>query len=495
MTPNHPTAAPRILLTGATGYVGGRLLGELEGAGHAVRCLARRPEHLRDRVGLHTDVVRGDVLDADSLAPAMRGIESAYYLVHALGAGQGFEAEEQRGAEHFATAAAEAGVKRIVYLGGLGDDPQSSPHLASRHMVGQILRDSPVPTIEFRASVIIGSGSLSFEMVRALARKLPVMIVPKWGRTLTQPIAIEDVTAYLRATLELDVHESRVYDIGGPDRVSYIDLLKEYARQRGLRRLMIPVPVITPRLSSLWLGLVTPVYARVGRKLIDSTRTPMLVRDDRALREFPVRPRGVSEAIERALSNEDQQFARTRWNDALSASGAPAHFGGERFGSRLVDSRAVHLDVPPSVAFTPIRRIGGRSGWYFGDWLWQIRGMIDVLVGGVGLRRGRRDDEHVQPGETLDFWRVEAVEPDRLLRLRAEMKVPGRAWLQFEVEPDGEGSCIRQTALFDPVGLMGLAYWYGIWPLHQAVFKGMLRRIASRARALHAAGNDAKDRT
>jgi hypothetical protein len=245
---------------------------------------------------------------------------------------------------------------------------------------------------------------------------------------------------------------------------------------------MIPVPVLTPKLSSLWLGLVTPVYARVGRRLIDSTRTAMEVADDSALRDFDFEPRGYKEAIARALQQEDREFAETRWNDALSSSVTPQAFGGERFGSRLVDSRCVRVPRSPAQAFAPIRRIGGQRGWYFGDPLWAMRGMLDLLVGGVGLRRGRRDPEHVRVGDTLDFWRVEAVQPDRRLLLRAEMKVPGRAWLQFEVEPDEGGSVIRQTALFDPRGVLGLAYWYALWPLHEIIFAGMLRRIARRAR-------------
>ncbi len=473
---------PRVLLSGATGYVGGRLLAALRERDVAVRCLTRRAEPLRPRVGDDVEIAVGDVLDPASLEQAMAGVDVAYYLVHALGSGDDFAEIEQCGAHNFAAAAKQARVRRIVYLGGLSDDPASSPHLASRQEVGRILRDSGVTTIEFQASVIIGSGSLSFELIRALSRKLPVMIVPRWGYTLSQPIAIEDVIAYLTAGLEIEAPASRVYEIGGPDCVRYVDLLAEYARQRGLRRLMIRVPVLTPRLSSWWLALVTPVYARVGRKLIDSTRTPSVVRDESALRDFAVQPRGVRQAIERALSYEDQQFAQTRWSDALSATGPVRTFGGRSFGSRLVDSRVAHVDVAPSQAFAPIRRIGGRTGWYYGNWLWRVRGRIDALVGGVGLRRGRRDPEHPIVGETLDFWRVDAYEPDRLLRLRAEMRLPGRAWLQFEVAPaEGGGSEIRQTALFDPLGLLGLAYWYALWPLHQLVFSRMLRAIARKA--------------
>jgi len=480
--PETSSKPRRVLLTGATGYVGGRLLAGLEHRGEAVRCLARRPEHLKPRVGPDTELVAGDVLEADSLGEAMRGIDVAYYMIHALGTGDDFAATEHRGAHNFAEAAKAAGVKRIVYLGGLSDNADLSPHLASRREVGRILRDSGVPTIEFRASIIIGSGSVSFELVRALSRKLPVMIVPRWGYTLSQPIAIEDVIDYLVAALDCDLADSRVYEIGGPDRVRYVDLLNEYARQRGLRRLMIRVPVLTPRLSSLWLALVTPVYARIGRKLIDSTATPSVVRDDAAARDFDIKPRGVAEAIARALAFEDRQFAATRWSDALSAAGPMRPFGGRTFGSRLVDSRVAHVEAPPGQAFAPVRRIGGNAGWYFGNWLWKIRGVIDALVGGVGLRRGRRDPEHPTPGDVLDFWRVEAYEPDRLLRLRAEMRLPGRAWLQFELTPtERGGSEIRQTAMFDPQGLAGLVYWYALWPLHQLVFAGMLRRITERA--------------
>jgi uncharacterized protein YbjT (DUF2867 family) len=398
-----------------------------------------------------------------------------------MGAGASFRDADRHAAHSFAAAAHRAGVAKLVYLGGLGSGPGLSEHLKSRHEVGRIFRESPVPTIEFRASIVIGSGSLSFEMIRALVEKLPVMITPRWVRVPAQPIAIEDVIEYLVAALDADPEGSPVFEIGGADQVSYGAIMHEYARQRGLTRAMIPVPLLTPQLSSLWLGLVTPIYARIGKQLIDSLRNPTVVENDAARRAFPIEPRGVAEAIARALSNEDHTIAETRWSDALSSGGKEASWGGTRFGSRLVDSRTSDVDVAPDCAFTPIRRIGGRAGWYYGDWLWRLRGFLDLLVGGVGVRRGRRDPEHLGPGDTLDFWRVEAVEPDRLLRLAAEMKLPGRAWLQFEVEPRPTGSTIRQTAIFDPVGLLGLAYWYALYPLHTLVFRGMLRQIARAA--------------
>ncbi len=477
------------LVTGASGYVGGRLVPELEAHGERVRCLARRPEYVRPRVGQGTEVARGDALDADSLRDAMAGVENAYYLIHSMGSRGDFEGEDRRAAENFAAAAQGAGVRRLVYLGGLGREPGLSRHLRSRHEVGRILRESGVPTIELRAAIIIGSGSLSFEMVRALVQKLPVMITPRWVSQPTQPLAIEDLIDYLVGALDVALDESAVVEIGGAEPVSYMDVMKEYARQRGLRRLMIRVPVLSPRLSSLWLGLVTPVYARVGRELIESTRNATIVDDDSARRLFPdLRPRGIRAAIERALLNEDRELALTRWSDALS-SGDTRQWGGESLRSRIVDSRSRRVPQAPHEAFQPIRRIGGDTGWYYGNWLWRLRGFLDLLVGGVGVRRGRRDPHHVVPGDALDFWRVEAIEADALLRLSAEMKLPGRAWLQFEVEPDGEGSLVRQTAIFDPLGLMGLAYWYALYPLHQLVFAGMLRGIV---RAMPAAGRQAR---
>jgi uncharacterized protein YbjT (DUF2867 family) len=470
---------PLILLTGATGYIGGRLLKLFEAERHPVRCLVRRPEFLRDRVARETEVVAGDLLDAESLRKAMNGVHTAYYLVHSMGASQGFEETDRRAAECFIGAARVEGIRRIIYLGGLGDrSVKLSPHLRSRQEVGEILRQSGVPVLEFRASIVLGSGSLSFEMIRALVERLPVMITPRWVAILAQPIAIEDALQYLRAALDVPLDGSPIYEIGGPDRVSYGALMGEYARQRGLRRFMIHVPFLTPRLSSLWLGLVTPLYARIGRKLINSIRHPTIVQDNAALRAFPVRPVGVREAISRALRNEDREYAETRWSDALSSAGPLPRWGGVRFGNRLIDARQIHVSTAPSKAFVPIQRIGGSTGWYYGNWLWTLRGWMDLLLGGVGMRRGRPDSEKLKAGDTIDCWRVDAFEPGRRLRLAAEMKLPGRAWLEFEVTGDGTGSLIRQTAIIDPIGLRGLLYWYSVYPLHQFVFEGMLRGIA-----------------
>jgi uncharacterized protein YbjT (DUF2867 family) len=474
-----------VLLTGATGYVGGRLLPELEARSDLrVRCLSRRPESLRGRVSAGTEVVEADLMEPGTLGPALEGVDAAYYLVHSMGEGDDFEEMDRRAAENFARAAREAGVERVVYLGGLGQGSDLSRHLRSRQEVGRILRDSGVPTLEFRASIIIGSGSLSYEMIRTLVERLPVMLLPRWVRKQAQPIAIEDVLAYLLAALDGPADESRVFQIGGADRVSYEGIMREYARQHGLRRLMIPVPVLTPWFSALWLGLVTPLYARIGRKLATSLVHETVVTDPSAEELYGVEPRDIGEAIRRARNREDSEFAASRWSDALSAGGTPSSWGGQRFGARLVDSRTGEVPVPPDRAFAPIRRIGGDTGWYFGDWLWRLRGLLADLVGGVGLRRGRPDPEHLEPGDTLDFWRVERIEPDRLLRLRAEMRLPGRGWLQLEVEPvsDRSASVIRQTAGFAPRGLSGLLYWYGLYPVHALVFRGMLRGICREAR-------------
>jgi len=468
-----------ILLTGANGYVGGRLLRSLEQKGSKVRCLVRHPEALLRRVAPATTVVAGDVLDSESLCTAMKGVHTAFYLVHSMSSKEGFEEEDRRAAAAFGAAAVCAGAKKIIYLGGLGQGDGLSAHLRSRQEVGRILRESGVPTVEFRASIILGSGSFSFEMIRALVEQLPIMVTPRWVKTLTQPISIEDVIAYLMQAIDVDVEESRVFEIGGADRVSYGQLMKEYARQRGLRRVMISVPVLSPRLSSLWLGLVTPVFARIGRELVEGLRNETVVQDESALKAFPIQPRGVRESLQRALVNEDRDFAETRWSDAFSSGSAEKKWGGLQFGRRFVDSRVRHVLSSPEVAFRAVERLGGRTGWYFGDWIWSLRGLMDLVVGGVGMRRGRRDPEHVLPGDTIDCWRVEAVEPGSLLRLAAEMRLPGRAWLQFEVERDGSGSMLRQTAIFDPLGLTGQLYWYFSYPVHQLIFPGMLRGIAA----------------
>lgn len=472
-----------ILVTGASGYVGGRLIKILEKEGYAIRCLARQPAFVKPRVAAGTEIMRGDVLDKASLDKALEGVQTAFYLIHSMASTSDFQENDRRAAANFGKVAKECGVERIIYLGGLGDDRENlSPHLRSRQEVGKILRDSGVLTIELRASIVIGSGSLSFEMIRNLTEKLPLMVMPQWVRVLAQPIGIDDLLAYLVEAMTIDIDSSRVFEIGGADQLSYYDLMLEYARVRELKRIMLPVPVLTPGLSSLWLGLVTPLYAQIGRKLIDSIRHPTVVRDHSAERYFSIRPQSAREAIKAALVNEDKEFAETRWFDALSSSsGQFAHFGGVRIKSRLVDSRQETVHASAEQAFRPIQQIGGKNGWYAWNSLWRLRGVLDLLIGGVGMRRGRPENRDLRVGDTLDFWRIEALESPKYLKLFAEMKLPGQAWLEFKVTPQNSDSTIRQTATFYPLGLAGLLYWYGIYPLHALVFKSMIRKIARRA--------------
>jgi uncharacterized protein YbjT (DUF2867 family) len=356
--------APTVLVTGATGYIAGRLVPVLEAAGVRVRCLARRPAALASRVAPTTEVVAGDLLDPVSLNHALAGIEVAYYLVHSMGAHGDYFETDRVAARNFGEAARRAGVRRIVYLGGLATgDEVFSKHLQSRIETGQVLRESGVPVVEFRASVVVGSGSLSFELIRALVERLPVMICPRWVSTLAQPIGVDDVVAYLAAALQLPDTGSRTFEIGGADQASYGDVMREYARQRGLKRVMISVPLLTPRLSSLWLGLVTPVYARVGRQLIAGLKNPSVVTDPTALSVFPIRPIGLREAIGRAIRYEDRAFALTRWSDARSSGGSTGSPADARFGGRLIDRRQIHVPVGADRAFVPIATIGGNQGW------------------------------------------------------------------------------------------------------------------------------------
>jgi len=481
----NPAAIPEkslILLTGASGYIGGRLLPSLENQGYRVRCVARHPEILKQKAGPSTEVVAGDVLDRPSLDSALHGVDVAYYMVHSMSSTGSFEETDRQAARNFSEAAKAAGVKGLIYVGGLGSDEEElSTHLRSRHEVGDILRQSGLPLLEFRASAVIGSGSASFELIRALVERLPIMLTPRWVKGKAQPIAIDDLLDYLMEALRIPISNYRMYEIGGADQVSYADMMRTYGRQRGLEPLIIPVPVLTPWLSALWLGLVTPLYARIGRAIIESIVHVTVVRDNAALTTFSVRPMGIDEAIRRALAHEETHFAATRWSDALSSSGKSQSWGGVRFGTRLVDSRTLNVEAPPEVVFRCIERIGGDNGWYAYNWLWRLRGFIDLLEGGVGLRRGRPSPMTLRVGDTVDSFRVESIEPNRHLRLISEMHLFGRAWLEFEVTGAGSSTTIRQTAIFDPVGLIGQVYWYSLYLPHQLVFSGMLRGIAKAA--------------
>jgi uncharacterized protein YbjT (DUF2867 family) len=479
----------RILVTGATGYVGGRLVPELLDAGHEVRCLARTPAKLRDRPWRdRVEVVEGDVTDGNSLAGPLTGVDLAYYLVHSMDGSGGFEERDRRAAAAFRDACATAGVGRIVYLGGLGsDDEDLSHHLESRHEVGQVLADGPVDITELRAAVVIGSGSASFEMLRHLTEVLPVMITPKWVSTRCQPIAIRDVLAALVHVAADDRARGRVIEIGGPEVLTYEQMMQIYAEEAGLRRRrVIPVPVLTPRLSSLWVGLVTPLPVGLARPLIDSLVNEVVVHHDPG-DLVPTAKLTFREAVRLALRRVQDFAVTTRWSTAGPVGrrdeqaeprmGDPDWAG----GTMLADVRTVDSDFPPAYLFERIEGIGGARGYPSARALWKVRGLLDQLVGGIGLRRGRRHPDVLEVGDALDFWRVEAVERPNLLRLRAEMTLPGEAWLQFEVTPrDGGGSHLVQSALFHPRGLWGRVYWYGIAPFHALVFPRMAARLAGR---------------
>ncbi|MYV53660.1 SDR family oxidoreductase [Streptomyces sp. SID3212] len=489
-------AAPglRCLVTGATGYIGGRLAPELLDAGHTVRCLARTPDKLRDHPWAgRAEIVRGDVTDPDSLGAAFQGIDVAYYLVHALGTGQDFAATDRRAARTFAQQAKAAGVRRIVYLGGLTPagvpEGELSPHLRSRAEVGRILLDSGVPTAVLRAAVIIGSGSASFEMLRYLTERLPVMVTPSWVRTSLQPIAVRDVLRYLVGCARLPEDVSRAFDIGGADVLTYRDMMQRYAAVAGLpRRLILPVPVLTPRLSSHWVGLVTPVPASIARPLAESLRHEVVCHEKDIARYVPDPPGGpltFDRSAELALRRIQEAQVSTRWTSA-SVAGAPSDplptdpdWAG---GSLYTDERELTVDAPRESLWRVIEGIGGENGWYSFPLAWAVRGRLDRLVGGVGLRRGRRDAQHLRVGDSLDFWRVEEIEPGRLLRLRAEMRLPGLAWLELRADRDEKGVTVyRQRALFHPQGLLGHAYWWSISPFHATVFGGMARNITRTA--------------
>lgn len=484
----------RVLVTGATGYIGGRLVPELLAAGHRVRCLARTPEKLRDHPWSdRVEIVRGDVTDAESVGAAMRDVEVAYYLVHALGTGDGFEETDRRAARVFSEAAHAAGVRRIVYLGGLTPagkpEAELSPHLRSRAEVGRIFLDSGVESIVLRAAVIIGSGSASFEMLRYLTERLPVMITPSWVRTRIQPIAVRDVLRYLVAAARLPAGLNRTFDIGGPDVLTYRGMMRAYATVAGLpRRLILPVSVLTPTLSSYWISLVTPVPHTIARPLAESLRHEVVCREHdiaQYVPDLPGRPLTCAAALRLALRRIHEAQVTTRWSSA-AVPGAPSDplptDPGWAGGSLYTDHRQLAVDASPEALWRVIEGIGGDNGWYSFPLAWAVRGWIDRLGGGVGLRRGRRDAARLRVGDSLDFWRVEEVRPGRLLRLRAEMRLPGLAWLEMYAERADDGRTrYRQRALFHPRGLLGHAYWWSVAPFHAVVFGGMARNIARAA--------------
>ncbi|KFU77319.1 Uncharacterized conserved protein YbjT, contains NAD(P)-binding and DUF2867 domains [Amycolatopsis lurida] len=480
----------RCVVLGATGYVGGRLVPQLLDAGHEVRVVARSPEKVaeepwRDRV----EVARGDVTDPASIETALSDCEVVYYLVHSL-ARKDFVDVDREGARTVAEAAKAAGARRLVYLGGIvPDDEELSPHLASRAEVGRVLLDSGVPAIVLQAAVIIGSGSASFEMLRYLTERLPAMVTPRWVRNRIQPIAIRDVLHYLVHAADLPAEVNGAFDIGGPDVLTYLDMMRRYAVVAGLpRRAVVPVPVLTPWLSAQWVNLVTPVPKSIAVPLIESLVHEVVCHDHSIAEHIPDPDAGLTHyehAVELALTRIRNADVPTRWSDASSAAAPsdPLPSDPEWAGGTVYeDDRAQRTDASPEALWDVIESIGGEHGWYSFPLAWSVRGWADRLVGGVGLRRGRRDPRRLHLGEALDWWRVEYLDRPRLLRLRAEMKLPGRAWLELGVESDEDGRTVyRQRAVFEPHGLAGHAYWKGIAPFHGVVFGGMVRNITGAA--------------
>jgi len=485
----NPNQKPkRVFLTGATGYIGGRLGPSLLEEGHELVCLARDPRKLEMRAWSHgprVHIVKGDLDNPEPLTEAMAGCDAAYYLVHSMEGGTQSFAERDRTLAHaFAAATREARVKRIIYLGGLGEiNNDLSEHLRSRREVETILRESGVPLTAFRAAMIIGSGSASFEILRYLTERLPVMVTPRWVKTECQPIAVADVLHYLARCLDNEVTTDKSLEIGGTEILTYQQLLQEMAAQLGLRkRFIVPVPVLTPKLSSYWIGFVTPVSPAVGRPLAEGLRNRVVVTDDTASRIMPHEPLSPKQAIARALERTNDAQVPTRWTAAGVIPGDPDWAGGRVFQ----DQRHIDIDASPRETYAAVCRVGGGHGWYAAGQLWKLRGLMDQLVGGPGVRRGRRHPEQVEYGDALDFWRVIDVKPDQRLGLLAEMKVPGVAGLSFDIEPKSGGarSKLTMTARFRPKGLPGLAYWYAVLPFHSIVFKGMLKGMRRAAEAM-----------
>jgi uncharacterized protein YbjT (DUF2867 family) len=471
----------RILVVGASGYIGGRLVPLLAAKGHEPVLMSRDSQSLEARFPQAT-VVTADLLDPETLPSALERVDVAYYLAHSMGSGERRFADRDRAAaRNFALAAKQAGVSRMVYLGGLGDDStELSPHLASRQETGAQLAAHGVPVTEFRAAVIIGSGSASFEILRHMTERLPIMITPRWVATRCQPIGIADVLDYLLGALD-HPEVTGIVELGGPDILSYGDMMRAYARIRGLHRLMIPVPVLTPRLSSYWVSLISPVQAGIARLLIEGLRNEVIVRDPRPAAAFGFEPLPYVEALARAVDRTDPDGIESTWFDAVATADRASLSSVNSREGMIVERREWVVAAPPGRIFAEVERLGGDAGWPYANVLWRIRGLVDRLVGGVGMRLGRRHPDLLRVGDALDFWRVEEIRRPTVLRLRAEMKVPGRAWLQYEVSAIDGGSRLVQSAFFEPKGLPGLAYWYALYPVHALIFRGTVRALAERA--------------
>ena len=475
-----------ILVTGATGYIGGRLVPRLIQDGHHVRVLVRSRAYAVSRSwSSQVEIAVGDVFNAPDLSKALRGVDVAYYLIHSMSKGASFGDLDASAARAFGHTARQAGVSRIIYLGGLGEPSADlSQHLRSRHQTGQALREGGVPVTEFRAAVIVGSGSISFEMIRYLVERLPVMVCPRWIYSRIQPIAVDDVLDYLVASLIVQESAGQIVEIGGRDETTYRGLILGYATARGLRRLLFPVPVLTPRLSSYWVHWITPIPARITVALVEGLRNDVVVTDHLARALFPgIEPQDYASAIDRVIQDLDEGCIDTSWTDAAGPTPeSESRVVIESDRGTIVERRTRRIAAPASEVYRVLTSIGASRGWYFANWTWRIRGLIDRLLGGAGLRRGRRHPDDLRVGDALDFWRVEDLQAESLVRLRAEMKLPGRAWLQFRLSKLGDGRTnLEQTAMFVPKGLAGLAYWYVLYPIHAWIFDGLATAIKRRA--------------
>jgi len=482
------TNSKLILVTGATGYVGGRLVPRLIEAGYRVRVLVRDATRLQGRSWLkQVEVITGDALQPETLSAALKDVAIAYYLIHGMQGGQVHADRDLQAARNFATAASQANIERIIYLGELVDPTSNlSPYLRARHETGYTLRYGSVPVTEFRAGMIVGSGSALFEMIRYLTEREPLLICPAWFFSQAQPIAIRDVLSYLIAAIETPESIGRLIEIGGPTRLTYADMLRGYANERHLKRILIRTPFNTPRLSAYWVHLITPIHWRVVLPLIEGLRARLIVRDEAAQKLFShIQPIDFQTSVHLALGRIQRDNVETSWADALvTTSGDIKPYTFKVEEGMFIETRQLLLDLTPEIVHRAYMSIGGERGWLYLDKLWAMRGWVDKIVGGVGLRRGRRHPDEVRVGESLDFWRVEAVEPNHLLRLRAEMKLPGKAWLEFKSESQNDKTLFTVTAYFAPRGLFGFLYWYAMWLPHRFIFDGLTRRLASRARVL-----------
>ena len=474
-----------VLVTGATGYVGGRLVSKLLKLNYKVRVLARNPNRLENKTWYKdVEIHKGDVLNRESLIGLFKNVDTAYYLIHSMSNFNNFEKTDIKAADIFSQIASDEKLKRIIYLGGLADSSSNlSKHLKSRHLTGDELRKSKTQIIEFRASVIVGSGSLSFEMIRNLTERIPVMICPRWVYTKTQPISIKNILDYLIASLSIEFKENQVFEIGGKDVLSYGDMIKQYALTRKLRRLLISIPVLTPKLSSYWVHWTTPLSANITRPLVEGLKNESIVKSfesDLYFKDIDILD--YKESLILALDNLDTGNVETSWSDSLSSSNSEEYSVDLKSKEGiLIERRNIYIESTPQRIFSFILTLGGENGWLYGNFLWKIRGYIDLLFGGVGLRRGRRNPIALQQGDALDFWRVEKIVDKKLLRLKAEMKLPGNAWLQYEMISINDSKTeLIQTAYFAPKGLGGLMYWYALYPIHQVIFSGLIRTIKKR---------------